>query len=497
MSTRTQSWFGVGLAGTHDPTVLIPGDPDALRGDGCALDAMAETLAMVADVVGGVDLGGWTGHAATAFAETTATLRTRVLVAATAMAGAATALQAHATALEWAQDRARTAIRLYDASAGCTAPDVFGVSPLTAGQDRAVAILGEARAATNTSAAAATAAIEDACSGAPIGPGFWNEVGYLWSELWHGAEESFVGIGELAWNVSTIRLLVDHDGWLASNTELGSGLLAAAKDPVQLGKDVIDYDTWASSPARAVGHFAPDALIAILTAGGGVAATRAASAGEKVVVDAARTSEKVADAARAGERTAMGARVAEALAGAAPKSAMQVLAETKAAMFARLAARADFPQYVRRMFEGSRFNWENYGKYSAREVAVDRLLATDNAPRRFILDSYSPGEAVVSRKYTQLADVQESTAKGYIKEMVSHYDPRSSEFTIADTPMNQAQLGHIDGAIGGPVRGPLVLEIPVQTQAIPRAVLEYAAEADVRIQDIAGTVYRLGPGGAP
>ena len=293
------------LGDTRDPGVLIPGDADAVRADARALDETAETLTMVAEGVGGADVRGWTGKAASMFAQTSTTMRTHLLVAANAMGCAAGALHAHATTLEWAQDQARAAIRLFDASAACAAPDVLGAVSLTAGQHRALAALDTARSQVHASASTAATALQDASVDAPIGPGLWNQVGYQWSELWRGAAESFGGIGRFVWDHSTIRLLVDNDGAVASDAALAAGLIAAAKDPVQLGKSVIDYDTWTTSPARAVGHLAPDAAIAALTAGGGLVATRSASTG-------ARVSEAIAsDYGQAARRAALAENLAE------------------------------------------------------------------------------------------------------------------------------------------------------------------------------------------
>ena len=46
---------------------------------------------------------------------------------------------------------------------------------------------------------------------------------------------------------------------------------ALQDDPVdfgkELGKGLLDWDTWADDPARALGHLAPDAIAAAVTAG--------------------------------------------------------------------------------------------------------------------------------------------------------------------------------------------------------------------------------------
>ena len=270
------------LGDTRDASVLIPGDADAVRADARALDETAETLTTVAEGIGATEARGWTGKAASTFSETTTAMRTRILVAANAMGSAASALHAHASTLEWAQDQARAAIRSFDAAAACAAPDLLGTITPTAGQHLALASLDDARSQVHHSATNAAAALQDACVDAPISPGHWNQVGYQWSELWHGAAESFSGLVHLVWDHSTVRRQLDPGGTMASDTALAVGLVAAVKDPVQLGKNVVDYDTWATSPARAVGHLAPDAAIAALTAGGGLVATRGASAGVRV-----------------------------------------------------------------------------------------------------------------------------------------------------------------------------------------------------------------------
>ncbi|HEX5331741.1 MAG TPA: hypothetical protein VFW79_03780, partial [Cellulomonas sp.] len=270
------------LGDTRDAAVLIPGDAGAVRSDARALDETAETLTTVAEGIGGTEARGWTGKAASTFSETTTAMRTRILVAANAMGSAASALHTHASTLEWAQDQARAAIRSFDAAAACAAPDLLGTITPTAGQHLALASLDDARSQVHRSATNAAAALLDACVDAPISPGLWNQVGYQWSELWRGAAESFGGLGHLVWDHSSVRRQLDPDGTVASDTAVALGLVAAVKDPVQLGKDLIDYDTWATSPARAIGHLAPDAALAALTAGGGLVAARSASAGVRV-----------------------------------------------------------------------------------------------------------------------------------------------------------------------------------------------------------------------
>jgi hypothetical protein len=238
-------------------------------------------------------------------------------VAATAFSTAATALRAHASTLQWAQGQAGTAIRQHDAAARCVPPGPLGTDVISVGQSRAIDLLAQARAEVFASGNTAAATIEAATADAPINPGFWNQAGYQWSEFWHGAAEAGTGIGRLVWDHTTVRLIVDPDGWTRSTTDLATGLVAAVKDPVQLGKDVIDYDTWTTSPARAAGNLAPDAIIAALTVGGGLAATRGAEAGAKIATTSARVGAEAGVAQR-------GAEAATSVAGAAERGAAAV-----------------------------------------------------------------------------------------------------------------------------------------------------------------------------
>jgi len=449
-------------------------------------------LVTVANAVGSVDLGGWTGDAAQAYMESSGELRTKILVAGSALSSAATALRAHGDTLEWAQAQARSAVRLYDISDVCVGPGPLGVPVVPVGQAQAMAKLSQARAEVYASGNAAAWAVEAAANDAPIGPGVWNWVGYQWSELWHGGAEAFGGLGQLAWDHSTVRLVVDPDGWLKSNADLASGLVAASKDPVQLGKDVVDYDTWTTSPARAVGHLAPDALIAALTAGSGVALTRGASAGAKLATGTADAGEDLAVAAGRSAATE-----AAAVTAAAAPQAVQAggVAASKIAMFTDLAERPGMPTFLKPMFEGSRFNWENYDRYTFREVVLDKLGPEGAVDRQFRLDSYTPGQAVVSRKFTQLSNITPETARAYISEAVAKYQPGRADLLVAHSPANLTQFDQLDGMVGSPLRGKLVLEVPVQTAPIPPSVLHYAAEQGVMIRDVAGTIYRAtGPG---
>lgn len=85
----------------------------------------------------------------------------------------------------------------------------------------------------------------------------------------------------------------------------------------------------------------------------------------------------------------------------------------------------------------------------------------------------------MSRKFTQLADVQPKTAMRYINEIPAKYPDGA---TISMVPSN--------GGLGGQLlQGQYILEVPVQVRPIPQSVLDAANRASVLIRDANGRVY--------
>ncbi|MDM8085134.1 DNA/RNA non-specific endonuclease [Cellulomonas cellasea] len=241
-------------------------------------------------------MGDWTGQAQTAFAAAQGDLSTRLAVAGTALGEAAYALRGHADILEYSQTRARQLARQWR-----TAPCVpaTGLLPtLAPEQIRAQAELERLRVDVNAAARAAAAVVEAATRDAPIDPTFWNQVGYHLSEFGQGAWGAVRDLGILVWEQNSFRFLWDPYGAVEAKRSLIEGLWTSLHDPKQFAKDLIDWDTWHTSPARALGTLAPDAIIAIFTAGAGAAAVRGARAGATISTRAA-----VTGAVRSGTRS--------------------------------------------------------------------------------------------------------------------------------------------------------------------------------------------------
>jgi hypothetical protein len=173
--------------------------------------------------------------------------------------------------------------------------------------------------------------------------------------------------------------------------------------------------------------------------------------------------------------------------GGGNRGALSALSAERVAMYERLIGRSSTPEWLRPLYRGQQFNWQNYDRYVAREVWIDD--AANGA--RYRLDSYSPGEFVVSRRWTQLGEITEVSGKRYIDEIMKKYNPFEPTLRIADTPGNQSQLG--GSALDGGLMGRPVFEVPVQTSPIPQPVLERASQFGVTIRDPSGTIYRVNP----
>lgn len=134
------------------------------------------------------------------------------------------------------------------------------------------------------------------------------------------------------------------------------------------------------------------------------------------------------------------------------------------------------PAVWQRIRDGHDFNAKRQPKYAANEVT----LSTGK-----VVDSYNPGKEIVERKHSQLADIRAETAMGYLQSLPQKYAPGQ---TIGNTPGNRQRYPNL---VGAPLRGAMILEVPVQTAAVPRVILEKAAELGIVIRDVNGKEYTL------
>jgi hypothetical protein len=123
---------------------------------------------------------------------------------------------------------------------------------------------------------------------------------------------------------------------------------------------------------------------------------------------------------------------------------------------------------------GVAFNRAQWYRFEANEITL---------ANRKRLDSYNPGEAIVSRKQSQLADLEPSTARRYIAEFAKKYPVGE---VIKNTAKARREFPHL---IGKKLNGYQFLEVPVQQLAVPEEILQYAKIRDVFIRDITGHIY--------
>jgi len=126
---------------------------------------------------------------------------------------------------------------------------------------------------------------------------------------------------------------------------------------------------------------------------------------------------------------------------------------------------------------GNNFNKENRPRYPYNEVELE---AKEVGGKKYVVDSYAPNKEIVSRKFTQLSEVQEKTAKSYLNEITKKY---SSGSKISNSTFNPNALK------GGRLKGELILEVPVQNKTIPQTILDEATKNRIVIRDIKGKVY--------
>jgi RHS repeat-associated protein len=307
------------LGQTSDPKELVHGDPAAIRSAASKLRTFSSAFGETADGLRGVDTGHWEGAAADAFRAKFATQPTKWSEASQATGKAGGALESYAGAVESAQAQARRAIELWDEGQQVTAQAVASYNQqvaaynsaarvynarLAAGQDpgtrpsqpgafsdpgealreEAQQVLTSARAARDTAAASAAAAISAATDLAPAEPSFWSQAGDDLSDMFQAGNLASVSFSSgvlegTADIVKFVRSVNPEDPWnlehpaeyAAGMSGTLAGLADAAMNPADLVKDVLGTG-WGSDPFQAFGKLVPNIALAAATDGGGTAA---------------------------------------------------------------------------------------------------------------------------------------------------------------------------------------------------------------------------------
>jgi hypothetical protein len=79
-----------------------------------------------------------------------------------------------------------------------------------------------------------------------------------------------------------------------------------------------------------------------------------------------------------------------------------------------------------------------------------------------------------------LGSIKYETAVGYLKEIARKYKPGSK---IANVPSTDKSL------LGKELEGKMILEVPVQSLPVPKAVLDRARDLRIQIRDVEGRNY--------
>jgi hypothetical protein len=305
------------------PDFEIEGNPGNIRSKAVTLEQKGQLFYDTGDALSKIDVGGWTGRAADEFREAHDLEPERWIKAGNGFKKAAAGLTTYAGELESAQARAEAARKEYErgqeesASARTQyssdmdqmrAPGASG-GPEPAPpyldwgdpiQQEALKELNAAKADLDNAAHVCAGEVKAGCADAPEEPN-WLESGL---KFVGGILE---GAGEAVWDLLTmvpfspVNMVIDSyqlaTGDLtpeelmkkyelsAENAwDMAKGIYTGlTTDPIgfgkELGKSLLDWDTWADDPARAIGHLVPDAIIAVATAGTGALATRGAKGG--------------------------------------------------------------------------------------------------------------------------------------------------------------------------------------------------------------------------
>ena len=147
---------------------------------------------------------------------------------------------------------------------------------------------------------------------------------------------------------------------------------------------------------------------------------------------------------------------------------------------AKAAQRADF---FRRVAAGRAFDAQRARFYDFNQIYINK---PSGKPGYWVMDSYLPRQngvfepGPVSRKATQLADIDPRTAIAYLKEAKAKYPPGAIFAKVDSTDEVLA---------GRPASGQLFLEVPVQSRPIPQEILAAARSLSITIRDVTGRKY--------
>ncbi len=312
------------------PRELVPGDPDEIDALVGRMAVLGDGLSAAGAQLRAIEAGEWVGQAADAFRSVVGQEPDKYENAGSAFSTAASAIRGYTGALREAQGRAQQAISLYEQAEAQTQrwrgqvaryesaqrsarasndPEVMaradampspGGDPGADERSEAQGMLAAAREEVRSEGRRVAGILEAEWQDAPNEPGMFDRMLGWGGEFLGGIWDATWGTVEFLWSISTIRMMIDPEGWHRDMTALAQGIVYGITHPVEFGKAILDWDTWRENPARALGRLVPDLILTLATAGGGAAAR--GSRGLAALRRLGGRADDVADVARLSNR---------------------------------------------------------------------------------------------------------------------------------------------------------------------------------------------------
>ncbi|MER7557005.1 putative T7SS-secreted protein [Nocardioides sp. NPDC126508] len=305
------------------PDFTIKGNPGEIRSRGQTCADKGRLFDQTGDALTKIDTQGWIGRAADNFRDAHDREPNRWYEAGTGFRAAGNALIDYAAALEVAQQNAATAKSEYERGEGVTTQAKTDYAEYSARFDQArsdalaggmtypytkdpftdpgaeirsgaLEIFETAKSDLKIAAARCAREVRVGCKDAPEKRN-WFESGLAFvGGIFEGAGEAVWDLVKMGYSMGPLHDIIELATGDLTAEELAaqkSMMLedaealweALKKDPLefgkQLGKGLLDWDTWADDPARAIGHLVPDIVAGVLTGGTGTAATRGIKGG--------------------------------------------------------------------------------------------------------------------------------------------------------------------------------------------------------------------------
>ena len=305
------------------PDFTIKGNPGEIRSRGQTCADKGKFFDQTGDALTKIDTQGWIGRAADNFRDAHDREPNRWYEAGTGFRAAGNALIDYAAALEVAQRNAATAKSEYERGEGVTTQAKSDYAEYSSRFDRArsdalaggmtypytkepftdpgaeirsgaLEMFETAKSDLKLAAARCAREVRVGCKDAPEKRN-WFESGLAFvGGIFEGAGEAVWDLVKMGYNMGPLHDIIELATGDLTAEELAaqkSMMLedaealweALKKDPLefgkQLGKGLLDWDTWADDPARAIGHLVPDIVAGVLTGGTGTAATRGIKGG--------------------------------------------------------------------------------------------------------------------------------------------------------------------------------------------------------------------------